>query len=187
MRHKNPVSGEWEEKHLQTPPVPETNDQCAPLYSLLEHSSSFAVLSLCYCHMAALSMLLAPGCLILTACSRSLLLHACFSQPALSACSHSLLFKASSSQLASHCLLLTASFSRVAALSYLSLEHSSSQQDSSVHGDCRHGQQGQDLGGQRREKNCLASVLNVSTLKNDFPLTVLTESRLYLMRSSHSI
>jgi len=33
MRHRNPVSGEWEEKHLQTPPTPEVGDGLTHLYT----------------------------------------------------------------------------------------------------------------------------------------------------------
>lgn len=33
MRHQNPISKEWEEKHLVSPPVPETNDKLTHLYT----------------------------------------------------------------------------------------------------------------------------------------------------------
>ena len=33
LRHKNPLSGEWEEKHLVSPPVPETMDKLTHLYT----------------------------------------------------------------------------------------------------------------------------------------------------------
>jgi calnexin len=33
LRHKNPVSGEWEEKHMVTPPVPDTLDKLTHLYT----------------------------------------------------------------------------------------------------------------------------------------------------------
>jgi hypothetical protein len=35
LRHKNPVSGEWEEKHLVTPPVPDTMDKLTHLYTAI--------------------------------------------------------------------------------------------------------------------------------------------------------
>jgi len=35
MRHKNPISGEWEEKHLVTPPVPDVIDKKTHLYTAI--------------------------------------------------------------------------------------------------------------------------------------------------------
>merc|ERR1719181_1822726 len=35
LRHKNPKSGEWEEKHLQTPPIPDTADKLTHLYTAI--------------------------------------------------------------------------------------------------------------------------------------------------------
>ncbi|KAL1508037.1 hypothetical protein AB1Y20_007633 [Prymnesium parvum] len=35
LRHKSPVTGEWEEKHLTTPPVPDTNDKQTHLYTAI--------------------------------------------------------------------------------------------------------------------------------------------------------
>ena len=35
LRHKNPVSGEWEEKHLVTPPAPNTVDKQTHLYTAI--------------------------------------------------------------------------------------------------------------------------------------------------------
>ena len=35
LRHKSPVTGEWEEKHLVTPPTPETTDKLTHLYTAI--------------------------------------------------------------------------------------------------------------------------------------------------------
>ena len=35
LKHKNPVSGEWEEKHMTTPPIPDTVDKLTHLYTAI--------------------------------------------------------------------------------------------------------------------------------------------------------
>ena len=40
LRHQNPVSKEWEEKHLQSPPTPEVNDGLTHLYTAIVGSDN---------------------------------------------------------------------------------------------------------------------------------------------------